>query len=61
MGRLEVVAPDELVEKITAQWKFSEGLVFDLAYPEKFRETTASCFQRVFRQITFSTCATAAI
>jgi len=36
MGKLEVIAPKELAEKITAQWALSDGSVFDRTYPEKF-------------------------
>jgi len=49
MGKLEVVAPNELAEKITAQWELSEGSVFDLTYPEKFLRDHRQLFPKSFQ------------
>lgn len=49
MGKLEVIAPKELAEKIGAQWSLREGSVFDLAYPEKFLQDHRQLFPKSFQ------------
>src|SRR5215470_8405770 len=49
MGKLEVIAPKELAEKITAQWALSEGAVFDRTYPEKFLQDHRHLFPSGFQ------------
>src|SRR5215470_8523116 len=49
MGKLEVIAPKELAEKIIAQWDLSERAVFDLTFPEKFVSSHRSLFPSSFQ------------
>jgi hypothetical protein len=49
MGKLEVIAPKELAEKIIAQWDLKEGSVFDLKYPRKFIEDHRQLFPHGFQ------------
>ena len=49
MGKLEVIAPKELAETITAQWALSEGSVFDRTYPEKFLQDHRHLFPISFQ------------
>ena len=46
MGKLEVIASKDLAEKIQAQWKLSEGSVFDLSYPETFVSSHRQLFPK---------------
>lgn len=49
MGKLEVVAPKELAETITAAWELNEGSVFDFDYAEKFLKEHRQLFPNDFQ------------